>query len=208
MIPLGFSFFLSSFLSSSTFHYKPSLVNTHQSTKNSSDPKKFLFSHISSDIPRPGMVSNLVLNFSIQHNIIITAKGSLIPLKMAPTETDKGVEKSPVQNHPVDDPFANQREGNAFSASQDGEKAKAQSPTTPVDRRESAEWDAAKTPPSRFQQRKGSLYATPGSRDGHVAKNQERDAKFHELVDSKYSGKRKSSSAKSASGDKNEKTEA
>jgi hypothetical protein len=48
--------------------------------------------------------------------------------------------------------------------------------------------DASKTPPSRFQQRKGSVYATPGSRDGHVEKNYDRDAKFHELHDKKYGG--------------------
>jgi len=33
------------------------------------------------------------------------------------------------------------------------------------------EWDASKVPPSRFQKRKGSIYATPSSRDGHVDKN-------------------------------------
>lgn len=42
--------------------------------------------------------------------------------------------------------------------------------------------DASKTPPSRFQQRKGSIYATPGSRDGHVDKNADRDVGFHEKV--------------------------
>jgi hypothetical protein len=50
------------------------------------------------------------------------------------------------------------------------------------DRRLSDEWgeftrleanspDAAKVPPSRFQKRKGSIYATPSSRDGHVDRN-------------------------------------
>ncbi|SPJ85420.1 uncharacterized protein FTOL_11201 [Fusarium torulosum] len=39
------------------------------------------------------------------------------------------------------------------------------------DRRMSNEWDASKVPPSRFQKRKGSIYATPGSRDGHVDRN-------------------------------------
>jgi len=39
------------------------------------------------------------------------------------------------------------------------------------DRRMSDEWDASKVPPSRFQKRKGSIYATPSSRDGHVDKN-------------------------------------
>ncbi|KAI4603623.1 hypothetical protein KJ359_003439 [Pestalotiopsis sp. 9143b] len=42
------------------------------------------------------------------------------------------------------------------------------------------EWDASKVPPSRFQQRKGSIYSTQGSRDGHVQKNNERDKGFHE----------------------------
>ena len=48
--------------------------------------------------------------------------------------------------------------------------------------------DASKTPPSRFQHRKGSLYATPGSRDGHVDRNKERDKPFHELADKMKSG--------------------
>ncbi|KAJ6443109.1 phosphatase PSR2 [Purpureocillium lavendulum] len=39
------------------------------------------------------------------------------------------------------------------------------------DRRMSDEWDASKVPPSRFQKRKGSIYATPNSRDGHIDRN-------------------------------------
>lgn len=39
------------------------------------------------------------------------------------------------------------------------------------DRRLSKEWDAAKVPPSRFQKREGSIYATQASRDGRVDKN-------------------------------------
>ena len=54
--------------------------------------------------------------------------------------------------------------------------------------------DASKTPPSRFQQRKGSVYATPGSRDGHVDRNKERDAKFHELHDKKHGKKERRAS--------------
>ncbi|KAH8202985.1 hypothetical protein TruAng_002819 [Truncatella angustata] len=42
------------------------------------------------------------------------------------------------------------------------------------------EWDASKVPPSRFQQRKGSIYSTQGSRDGHVQRNKDRDNDFHE----------------------------
>jgi len=39
------------------------------------------------------------------------------------------------------------------------------------DRRLSREWDAAQTPPSRFQKVEGSIFATPASRDGHVHRN-------------------------------------
>ncbi|KAK4230032.1 hypothetical protein QBC38DRAFT_470386 [Podospora fimiseda] len=38
--------------------------------------------------------------------------------------------------------------------------------------------DASKVPPSRFQKRKGSIYAVPGSRDGHIDSNYAQ--KFHE----------------------------
>lgn len=48
------------------------------------------------------------------------------------------------------------------------------------DRRMSVEWDASKTPPSRFQRRKGSIYSTPASRDGHVDKNYA--DKYHEKL--------------------------
>jgi len=37
--------------------------------------------------------------------------------------------------------------------------------------------DASKVPPSRFQKRKGSIYSTPSSRDGHVDNNYA--TKFH-----------------------------
>ncbi|KAF4125332.1 hypothetical protein GMORB2_4172 [Geosmithia morbida] len=48
------------------------------------------------------------------------------------------------------------------------------------DRRMSDEWDASKVPPSRFQKRRGSIYATPSSRDGHVDKNYQE--KFHAKI--------------------------
>merc|ERR1711881_160300 len=57
-------------------------------------------------------------------------------------------------------------------------------PTSPRDRRESREWDASKVPPSQFQKRKGSIFATPGGRDGHV-KGQERDKAFHDKIKEK-----------------------
>lgn len=47
--------------------------------------------------------------------------------------------------------------------------------------------DASKVPPSRFQKRKGSIYATPGSRDGHVDRNYATD--FHEKHTQKGYGK-------------------
>ena len=48
--------------------------------------------------------------------------------------------------------------------------------------------DAAKVPPSKFQKRKGSIFATPGSRDGHVGKNKDMafKEKLKELVDRKW----------------------
>ncbi|RPA77013.1 hypothetical protein BJ508DRAFT_175612 [Ascobolus immersus RN42] len=49
----------------------------------------------------------------------------------------------------------------------DGEIA----PLSKRDRRMSREWDASQTPPSRFQKVEGSIFATPASRDGHVARN-------------------------------------
>jgi len=49
------------------------------------------------------------------------------------------------------------------------------------------EWDASKVPPSRFQQRKGSVFATPPSRDGHVQRNRDNDAEFHEKHSKKFS---------------------
>ncbi|KAK8080859.1 hypothetical protein PG997_008677 [Apiospora hydei] len=47
--------------------------------------------------------------------------------------------------------------------------------------------DASKTVPSRFQQRKGSIFATPSSRDGHVERNLEKDAEFHKKHSKRFS---------------------
>ncbi|KAK3904947.1 hypothetical protein C8A05DRAFT_31251 [Staphylotrichum tortipilum] len=54
------------------------------------------------------------------------------------------------------------------------------SPTLQADRRSSDEWDAAKVPPSRFQKRKGSIYAVQSSRDGRVDNNHA--TKFYEKL--------------------------
>jgi len=48
------------------------------------------------------------------------------------------------------------------------------------DRRSSDEWDASKVPPSRFQKRKGSILAVPGTRDGRIDGNYV--TKFHEKL--------------------------
>ncbi|KAL7951143.1 hypothetical protein V8C42DRAFT_308633 [Trichoderma barbatum] len=60
-------------------------------------------------------------------------------------------------------------------------------PSGNKDRRLSDEWDAAKVPPSRFQKRKGSIYATPGSRDGHIDKNYAE--KYHAKIAEMKGGK-------------------
>jgi hypothetical protein len=49
--------------------------------------------------------------------------------------------------------------------------------------------DASKVPPSRFQKRKGSIYAVPPSRDGHVDRNYATE--FHEKHAEKGYGKDK-----------------
>ncbi|KAL9122697.1 MAG: hypothetical protein Q9187_000753 [Circinaria calcarea] len=82
-----------------------------------------------------------------------------------------------------DDPFANQR-------GQDALPDLAGSPTGDVpvmnrDRRMSKEWDASKVPPSRFQRREGSIYATPSSRDAHTGKGKDRDQVYHDKLKEK-----------------------
>ncbi|KAI1814678.1 hypothetical protein GGS20DRAFT_398324 [Poronia punctata] len=56
------------------------------------------------------------------------------------------------------------------------------------------EWDASKTPPSRFQKRKGSIYATPSSRDGHVDRNRDAVEDFHKAHSKRWSLSSKGSS--------------
>ncbi len=48
--------------------------------------------------------------------------------------------------------------------------------------------DASKVPPSQFQKRKGSLYATPGSRDAHIDSDKGRDKNFHDKLKEKVRG--------------------
>jgi len=86
------------------------------------------------------------------------------------------------------DHFAVQRE----SADPLAQKNGSVSPVSPVDNRRLSDdnWDASKVPPSQFQKRKGSIYATPSSRDSHVGAHSVRDEKFHALVDAKYGDKK------------------
>lgn len=60
------------------------------------------------------------------------------------------------------------------------------------DRRMSKEWDASKVPPSRFQKRAGSIYATSGSRDSHITRK-ERDSSYHAKLKEKGWGTEKGS---------------
>lgn len=80
------------------------------------------------------------------------------------------------------DPFAAQRDPNysPFSTShkprRDSEPLELLSSSPPPmgmqrDRRMSREWDASKVPPSKFQRPEGSIWATPASRDGRIARN-------------------------------------
>jgi len=59
------------------------------------------------------------------------------------------------------------------------------------------EWDASKTIPSRFQKRKGSIYATPSSRDGHVERNRDANEEFERLTAPKSSGSKRWSFSRS-----------
>jgi len=90
-------------------------------------------------------------------------------------------------NSSTDDPFASQRDPmdkslDDVAGGEDMAMPEQGSPTS--DRRESKEWDAAKVPPSKFQKRKGSIYSTQGSRDGHV-KGADRDKAYHEKLKEK-----------------------
>ncbi|KAI5813057.1 hypothetical protein BZA77DRAFT_129501 [Pyronema omphalodes] len=74
------------------------------------------------------------------------------------------------------DPFAISREeSDMFSTTRRGSDSSTGSgqeiPLAQRDRRLSKEWDASQVPPSKFQRLPGSIYATPASRDGRVAKN-------------------------------------
>ncbi|QDS73121.1 hypothetical protein FKW77_001378 [Venturia effusa] len=92
---------------------------------------------------------------------------------------------------PTEDSFGVQREvDESFSkgvgepldtiATKDGSLSPPNSPQA-RERRMSEQWDASKVPPSQFQKRKGSIYATPSSRDSHHGGGDRDKAYFEKL---------------------------
>ncbi|KAI5801528.1 hypothetical protein DFH27DRAFT_60494 [Peziza echinospora] len=71
---------------------------------------------------------------------------------------------------PGDDPFASHQSERRTSDGATSQRAMSGSEGN-LDRRMSREWDASKVPPSKFQRPEGSIFATPASRDGHIARN-------------------------------------
>jgi len=88
------------------------------------------------------------------------------------------------QRDPTNDPFTEQEQNDLSGIAGSDDMAMDSSPTD--DRRNSTkEWDASKVPPSQFQKRKGSLYSTPNSRDGHQHGAQDRDKAYFEKLKEK-----------------------
>jgi len=96
-----------------------------------------------------------------------------------------------------DDPFAKEKldgvsGGDDMAPPADG--ATAESKGDDIGRRMSREWDASKVPPSQFQKRKGSIYATPSSRDSQLKSKDQHPGYFEKLKEKgwdKISGKTK-----------------
>jgi len=109
----------------------------------------------------------------------------------AATESAPVIDSSPEAPVGSTDPFSSQRDGNdPFAADKAAKNDEAiedgvgqgLSPTREgKTRRMSKEWDASKVPPSQFQKRKGSIYATPSSRDAHSSSTDRDKAYFEKL---------------------------
>jgi len=109
------------------------------------------------------------------------------------------IEVSDTTSKPGEDPFAAQRTegGNPFGQKLDGVAGSdgmalqagdsAGASQDKATRRTSREWDASKVPPSQFQKRKGSVYATPSSRDSH-AHDKTRDQTYHDALKKEKKG--------------------
>jgi hypothetical protein len=95
--------------------------------------------------------------------------------------------KADAEPAPSSDPFAAQRTGSDDPFAKDklddvaGGEDMAMGSSPPGGRRTSKEWDASKVPPSQFQKRKGSIYATPSSRDAHISGSDRDKAYFEKL---------------------------
>jgi len=89
------------------------------------------------------------------------------------TQNTQPVQISGQNNSAAADPFATQRDtsNNPFMEKRDSVTEMGSSPTSKSKFHDTDEWDASKTLPSAFQKRKGSIHATPSSRDGHVERN-------------------------------------
>lgn len=90
-----------------------------------------------------------------------------------PTTTTSSTRSRRFSTTNNEDPFAAQREPSdpMYSGGSTESRRVSEPMGTPIDRRMSREWDASKVPPSRFQKPEGSIFATPSSRDGHIARN-------------------------------------
>jgi hypothetical protein len=82
------------------------------------------------------------------------------------------------------DPFAQDKLAEPADADEEMRRSSSPPNQNDQDRRMSREWDASKVPPSQFQRRKGSIYSTPNSRDGHV-KGSSRDKAYHDKLKEK-----------------------
>ncbi|CAI6332555.1 unnamed protein product [Periconia digitata] len=92
--------------------------------------------------------------------------------------------ENPTTSVPIPNPQRSSDDDNLKDIAGNDNMRLSQSPEDTADRRESREWDASKVPPSQFQRRKGSIYSTPGSRDGHV-KGSDRDQAYWQKLKEK-----------------------
>ncbi|KAI1383611.1 uncharacterized protein F4822DRAFT_421144 [Hypoxylon trugodes] len=95
---------------------------------------------------------------------------------------------------------AYQTESPQFTNSFAGEQPETRQRTGSRDYSNTDEWDASKTVPSRFQKRKGSIYATPSSRDGHIERNRDAVEEFHKAHSKRWSVSSTSSSRRGSVG--------
>jgi len=107
-----------------------------------------------------------------------------VPVDTEPTAgaVDNSADPFAAQREGSDNPFASGEKGpeEAISTEEGKDELSPPAEGTKV-RRMSKEWDASKVPPSQFQKRKGSVYATPSSRDSHSGSGERDKAYFEKL---------------------------